>query len=137
EAGMCSTVVIFRAMNGYSQNRVGGTGVRAALPVVGDMLHTRPYGWETPAQRFSPSFIRHMHDYGTTKAQVAAVKAAHSDRASNKPKALCRQRVTVEDVLASRPICEPLHLLDCCVETDNGAAIIVTSVDRAYDLRHR
>lgn len=137
ESGMCSTVAIFRAMNGYSQTRVGGTGVRAVAPVVGDMLHARPYGWETPGQMFAPSFMRHMHDYGTTKEQLAAVKVTHSEHASNNPKALYKQRVTVKDVLASRPICEPLNLLDCCVETDNGAAIIVTSADRAYDLRQR
>ena len=45
EAGMCKTVVIFRSMNGYSQVRIGGTGVRSAIPVTGDMLHGRAYGW--------------------------------------------------------------------------------------------
>ena len=49
EAGMCRTVVIYRAMNGYSQLRVGGTG-RAAAPIAGDELHWRPYGWTSPAQ---------------------------------------------------------------------------------------
>ena len=76
---------------------------------------------------FSPTFMRHMHDYGTTPAQVAAVRSAHSMHASNNPKAYYKQRLTVEDVLASRIICKPLHLLDCCVETDNATAIIVTS----------
>lgn len=133
EAGMCSTVAIFRSMNGYSQQRFGGTGARAALPVVGDAMHSRPYGWETPAQLFSPSFMRHMYEYGTTKEQVAAVKVVHSRHASNNPKALYKRRVSVDEVLASRTICTPLNLLDCCVETDNAAAIIVTSIDRARD----
>jgi acetyl-CoA acetyltransferase len=135
EAGMCETVVAFRAMNGYSQVRIGGTGARAQIPVSGDMLHSRVYGWESPAQMFSPTFIRHMHDYGTTRAQVAAVKVAHSRHASNNPKALYKKRVTVDEVLSSRLICHPLSLLDCCVETDNAAAIIVTSAARARDLR--
>jgi hypothetical protein len=65
EAGLCKTVVIFRAMNGYSQVRIGGTGVRAAAPVSGDMLHSRAYGWQSAGQMFSPTFMRHMHDYGT------------------------------------------------------------------------
>ena len=104
-----------------------GTGARSAAPITGDMLHSRAYGWQSAGQMFSFTFMRHMHDYGTTPAQVAAVRAAHSAHASNNPKALYKTRVTVEDVLASRIICKPLHLLDCCVETDNATAIIVTS----------
>jgi len=135
EAGMCKVVAIFRAMNGYSQVRIGGTGVRAAAPVSGDMLHGRAYGWQSAGQMFSPTFMRHMHDYGTRPEQVAAVKAIHSEHASNNPKAYYKERVTVDEVLASRMICKPLHLLDCCIETDNGNAIIVTSAERARDLR--
>src|SRR5215467_14986623 len=136
EAGLCKTVVIFRAMNGYSQVRIGGTGVRSAAPVSGDMLHGRAYGWQSAGQMFAPTFMRHMHDYGTTAEQVAAVKAIHSEHASNNPKALYKQRYTVDDVLKSRIICKPLHLLDCCVETDNANAIVVTSAERAKNCRH-
>jgi acetyl-CoA acetyltransferase len=134
EAGMCRTVVIYRAMNGYTGLRMGGSGWSAA-PVVGDELHWKPYGWTSPAQWFAPVFMRHMHEYGTTPEQAAMVKVVHSEHASNNPKALYPQRVTVADVLASRWIVKPLHLLDCCVETDNGAAIVVTSAARARDLR--
>jgi acetyl-CoA acetyltransferase len=136
EAGLCKCIAIFRAMNGYSQVRIGGTGARAAVPVSGDMLHSRAYGWQSAGQMFAPTFMRHMHDYGTTPEQVAMVKVVHSEHASNNPKALYKQRVTVDEVLASRFICKPLHLLDCCVETDNATAIIVTSTERARDLRH-
>ena len=135
EAGMCSTVVIYRAMNGYSQSRIGGTG-RLESAIAGEQLHDRLYGWATPGQVFAPTFMRHMYEYGTRPAQVAMVRVAHSKHASNNPKALHRSRVTVEDVLASRVICTPLHLLDCCVETDNATAIVVTSTERARDLRH-
>src|SRR5499427_853818 len=69
EAGMCRTVVVFRAMNGYSQARIGGTGARAAAPVSGDMLHSRAYGWQSAGQMFRPTFMRHMHEYGTTPEQ--------------------------------------------------------------------
>ncbi|MDP1751130.1 MAG: hypothetical protein Q8L22_16905, partial [Reyranella sp.] len=136
EAGMCKVVVIFRAMNGYSQVRIGGTGARAAAPVSGDMLHSRAYGWQSAGQMFSPTFMRHMYDYGTRPEQVAAVKAIHSEHASNNPKAFYKERVSVAEVLASRIICKPLHLLDCCVETDNGTALVVTSAERARDCRH-
>ncbi|HEX6112445.1 MAG TPA: hypothetical protein VFZ10_09065, partial [Geminicoccaceae bacterium] len=134
-AGMCRTVVIYRAMNGYSQLRMGGTGWGAA-PIRGDELHWRPYGWTSPAQWFAPVFMRHMYEYGTRPEQAAMVKVAHSEHASNNPKALYRNRVTVDDVLASRWIVKPLHLLDCCVETDNAAAIIVTDAARARDCPH-
>lgn len=136
EAGMCKTVVIFRSMNGFSQVRIGGTGARAAAPLAGDMLHSRAYGWQSAGQSFAPSFMRHMYDYGTTAEQVASVRVAHSHHASNNPKAFYKKRVTVEDVLNSRMICKPLHLLDCCVETDNANAIIVTSAERARDMRN-
>jgi acetyl-CoA acetyltransferase len=136
EAGLCETVAIFRAMNGYSQQRVGGTGKGAEAPIGGDQLHERVYGLQTPAQRFSHTFMRHMHEFGTTPEQVAMVKVIHSEHASNNPKAVYQQRVTVGDVLSSRMIVAPLHLLDCCVETDNGTAIIVTRAERARDLRH-
>ena len=136
EAGMCKTVVLFRAMNGYSQVRIGGTGARSAVPVTGDQIHSRAYGWQSAGQSFAPTCMRHMYDYGTTPAQVASVKAIHSEHASNNPKAYYKQRYTVADVLASRIICKPLHLLDCCVETDNATAIIITRADRARDMRH-
>lgn len=137
EAGMCRTVAIFRSMNGYSQVRIGGTGARAAAPINGGALHTRAYGWQSAGQNFAPTFMRHMYDYGTTPEQVAAVKVAHSKHASNNPKAYYQDRVTIDDVVNSRMICKPLHLLDCCVETDNATCVIVTRADRAKDLRQR
>src|SRR5215470_6595584 len=137
EAGCCKVVTIFRSMNGYSQIRIGGTGARSAAPVVGDMLHNRAYGWQSAGQSFAPTFMRHMYDYGTKPEQVAMVKVAHSHHASNNPKAYYKKRFTVEDVLNSRIICKPLHLLDCCVETDNATAIIVTSAERARDMKQR
>ena len=136
EAGMCKTVVIFRSMNGFTSVRIGGTGARAAAPVQGDALHARSYGWQSAGQMFAPSFMRHMYDYGTTAEQVANVRVTHSHHASNNPKALYKKRLTVDDVVNSRMICKPLHLLDCCVETDNANAIIVTRADRARDCRH-
>ena len=136
EAGLCNCVALFRAMNGFSQVRIGGTGARSAVPIAGDMLHNRSYGWQSAGQMFSPSFMRYMYEYGTTPEQVAMVKVVHSEHASNNPKAYYKKRYTVDDVLSSRMICKPLHLLDCCVETDNATAIIITRADRAKDMRH-
>jgi len=135
EAGMCSTVVIYRAMNGYSQVRIGGTGQRRGH-VNAAGLFSRGYGVSSAAHMFAHTFMRHMYDYGTTPEQVSMVKVVHAEHASNNPKGCYRQRVTVEDVLNSRMICKPLHLLDCCVETDNATALVITRIDRARDCRH-
>ena len=138
EAGMCDTVALYRSMNGYSQIRIGGSGARAAAPVSGADLMSRPYGSMSAIQRFAFTFTRHMMEYGVTNEHLAHIKAAHSNHASNNPKALMKQRVTVEDVINSRWIVRPCaHLLDCCLETDNGTCIIITSAERAKDLRHR
>lgn len=137
EVGLCRAVVLFRAMNGYSEVRIGGTGARAAAPVRGPQLAERPYGMLSAGQRFAPAFMRHMYEYGTTSAQVACVKVAHSRHAAANPKALLRTPVTAEEVLASRWVVKPLHLLDCCLETDNATALVVTSAERARDGRHR
>ena len=136
EAGMCNTVAIFRSMNGYSQFRMGGTGARSAAPVAGADLLVRPYGLNSPLQRFAFTFTRHMMEYGVTNEHLANIKVAHSNHASNNPKALMKQRVTVEDVLSSRWIIRPCaHLLDCCLETDNATCLIVTSAERAKDMK--
>ena len=138
EAGMCETVAIFRSMNGYSQVRIGGTGSRASTLVSGPGLMTRPYGLASAVQSFAFSFTRHMMEYGVTSEDLARVKVAHSNHASNNPKALMKQRVTVDDVVNSRWIVRPCaHLLDCCLETDNATCIIVTSAERAKDLKQQ
>jgi acetyl-CoA acetyltransferase len=137
EAGMCRTVALFRSMNGYTEFRIGGTGPRAAQPVRGLDLAQRPYGMTSAGQNFALTFMRHMYEYGTTSEQVARVRVAHSRHAAQNPKALLKERVTVEDVVRSRWIVKPLHLLDCCLETDNATCLIVTSAERARDCRHR
>jgi len=141
EAGMCHTVAIYRSMNGYSGLRQGGSpgGLRAAArAVTGPDLDTVPYGVTSPAQNFQLTFARHMYQYGTTSEQLAAVKVAGSNHASNNPRAYYKTRVTVDDVLNSRWIVKPAcHLLDCCIETDNATCLIVTSADRARHLRQR
>ncbi|MBI2764338.1 MAG: hypothetical protein HYX53_00335 [Chloroflexi bacterium] len=135
EAGMCKTVVVFRSMNGFTGVRMGATG-RAAPSMGGGALFSAIYGQVSPAQSFSQTFMRHMHDYGTTPEQIAMVKVFHSRHAANNPKAYYKTPVTAEEVVNSRMIVKPLHLLDCCVETDNATAIIITRADRAYDYRH-
>ena len=136
EAGMCDTVAIFRSMNGYSNIRIGGTGARAASAISGLDLMKRPYGLISAVQNFAFNFTRHMSEYGVKSEDLAHIKAAHSNHASNNPKALMKQRVSVQDVMDSRWIIRPVaHLLDCCLETDNATCVIVTSAERARNLR--
>ncbi len=137
EAGMCNTVALFRSMNGFSDFGIWGTGARAAQPVRGLDMAQVPFGMRSAGQSFAPTFMRHMYEYGTTSEQVAAVRVAHSKHASQNPKAFLKDRVTVADVVASRWIVKPLHLLDCCLETDNATALIVTSAERARDLKRK
>lgn len=74
--------------------------------------------------------IRHMHKYGTTKTQMAIVTVRDHRNASNNPHAHLREPVTIEDVLASRIVCYPLKLLDCCPRSSRVCAIIMTSEEK-------
>ena len=138
EAGMCHTVAIYRSMNGYSQYRMSTKDAGVATSVSGLDVMNKPYGLFMPIQNFAFTFTRHMMEYGVTNQHLAHIKVAQSNHASNNPKALMKQRVTVEDVLNSRWIVKPCaRMLDCCLETDNATCIIVTSADRAGDLKGR
>lgn len=132
EAGMSDTVGIYRSLHGYSGVRIGHG---AGAPALGSGL-AQAYGAFSAAQQFAPVFAQYMAKTGTTSEQVANVRAAQSRHAASNPKALYRKVVSVGDVLSSRMIVDPiLHLLDCCVETDNASAVIVTTLERARDLR--
>jgi acetyl-CoA C-acetyltransferase len=78
---------------------------------------------------------RHMHEFGTTAAQLAWIKVAASHHAQHNPHAMLRQVVTVDEVLASPLVAAPLHRLDCCVMSDGGGALIVTRPEIARSLR--
>src|SRR5258708_17404643 len=80
---------------------------------------------------------RHMHAYGTTSEQLAEVAVAARAWARLNPKAWARDPLTVDDVLASRMISEPLHKLDCCLVTDGGGAIVLTTEERARNAAKR
>src|SRR6266849_6665472 len=117
-------------LNFYMDVMGGGSSTEALLD-----LAQVPFGMRSAGQNFAPTFMRHMYEYGTTSEQVAHVKVAHSKHASQNPKALLKERVTVADVVGSRWIVKPLRLLDCCLETDNATCVIVTSAERARDGR--
>lgn len=94
-----------------------------------------PFGLPTPVGAYALAATRHMHEYGTTGEQLAEVAVATRKWASMNEKAMMRDPITIEDVLNSRWISEPLHLLDCCLVTDGGGAVVVASAERARQLR--
>src|SRR5262249_17510912 len=90
-----------------------------------------PYGPAAPPPGSAPAAARHMHEFGTTSEQLAELAVATRKWAALNPKAMMRDPLTVDEVLASRMISWPLHLLDCCLVTDAGGAVVVTSAERA------
>jgi acetyl-CoA acetyltransferase len=109
-----------------------GIGQAFSLPGT-PVAYDDPFGLPLPA-RAALVASRHMHLYGTTSEQLAEVAVATRKNAGLNPKALFREPITIADVLASRMIADPLHLLDCCVVTNGGGALVLTLEDRAADL---
>ncbi len=133
-AGTCRHVLVVTG-----ENRLSGLKRDSAVASLADFGHPefeRPYGFFIPAA-YALVAHRYMHEYGTTPEQLAAVAVAHRKHAALHPKAHMRTPITVDDVLQSRPIATPLHLLDCCLISDGGGAIVVSSGDCARDLAHR
>jgi acetyl-CoA acetyltransferase len=132
--GMCDTVLITMA-----DSQVSGLSRDKAVEMMSTAGHPqfeRPYGPPIPA--FYALLARaHEHSYGTTAEQRAAVAVACRKHASLNPAAQMRKPISVEDVLASRMIADPLHLLDCSLVSDGGAAFIMTSAERARDFKQK
>lgn len=92
-----------------------------------------PYGLPMPIGYYALMAARHMHQYGTTSEQLSEIAVAARKWAQMNPKAWRRDPLTIDDVLNSRMVCDPLHSLDCCLVTDGGGAVIVTNKERARD----
>lgn len=135
EAGVADVVLITHGESGASRVGMGG-GDRFA-PDTPPGQFEMPFGIGGPPTRYALAQTRHMHEYGTTREQVAEVAVSTRKWAQLNPRALMRDPITVDDVLSSRAIAWPIHLLDCCVVTDGGGALVVTSADRAKDLRQK
>jgi acetyl-CoA acetyltransferase len=128
EAGLCEVALVI-----YASTQRSGGGFRGVSDPPNP--YEAPYGPRYPVSMYALAASRHMHEYGTTREQLAEVAVAAREWAKLNPKAFKRDHLTVEDVLASRMISSPLSLLDCCLVTDGGGALVVTSAERAKDLR--
>lgn len=130
-AGKCHVALITLA----GKPRTGGSrpGQSAQDPFAPESPFELPYG-ATTASLYALAARRHMHEYGTTSEQLAEVKVAASIHASYNPHAFLPKRVTVDDVINSPMVADPLHRLDCCVVTDGGGALVLVGPDVARSL---
>jgi acetyl-CoA C-acetyltransferase len=131
--GKCNIALITLAGRPRSEGQATGTAARTAQNTP-DAPFENPYGPAT-ANMYAMCAMRHMHQYGTTSEQLAWIKVAASHHAQHNPHAMLRDVVTVEDVVNSPMIADPLHRLDCCVISDGGGAIIVASPEVAKSLK--
>jgi acetyl-CoA acetyltransferase len=140
QAGVADYVVCYRAFNERSGRRFGA-GVQDRPPAAtAEQAHFAwyaPFGLLTPAQWVAMFASRYMHEYGATSEDFGRVAVADRMHAATNPKAwFYEQPITLEEHQQSRWIVEPLHLLDCCQESDGAQALVITSVERARDLPH-
>jgi acetyl-CoA acetyltransferase len=130
--GRCEVALITHGESGRS--RVGmPPRASSAQTMVGQF--EEPFGLPRPAGSYALAASRHMAQYGTTKEQLAEIAVATRKWAGLNPKAMYRDPITIDDVLNSRMICWPFNLLDCCLVTDAGGGVVLTSAERARDLR--
>lgn len=130
DLGLCDVALI-----AYGSNQRSSTGKL--------MQSSRPSPWEAPYKPMRPissyalAAARHMHQYGTTKAQLGAVAIAARQWAQLNPEAFVRDPLTLEDYLGARMVADPFNVRDCCLVTDGAAAVVMTRADRARDLCRR
>lgn len=131
-AGVADTILCVCA-----ESLLSGLSRDAAVAQMADTGHPQyeqPYGALIPSM-YGLAAQRHMHEYGTTPEDLAAVAVTMRRHAARNPAAQMRAPITIDDVLNSKMIASPLHILDCSLVSDGGAAVIVTTAERAKDLR--
>ncbi len=131
-AGLCDVALIVYGSTAASDAMAIGTGSAGGRDP--SAAFVSPYGM-TLVSSYAMVAKRHMFEFGTRSEQLADIAVSTRHHASLNPDAKMRQPITREDVLESRMIADPLHLLDCCIISDGGGAVIVTRLERAKDLR--
>ncbi|GAB2672853.1 lipid-transfer protein [Saccharopolyspora gloriosae] len=137
-SGVADVVVCYRAFNERSGQRFGQVQAAAAAAPTSsgvDNSWSYPVGLGTPGAQVAMFARRYMHEYGATSEDFGRVAVVDRQHAATNPNAWFYGRpITLADHQASRWITEPLHLLDCCQESDGGVAVVVVSAERAADL---
>ncbi len=132
-AGKCEVALITLAGRPRAEGMATGTAPRSQGAATPDVPFELPFG-PTVVNQYAMAAMRHMYQFGTTSAQLAWIKVAASHHAQHNPHAMLREVVTVDDVVSSPVIADPLHRLDCCVISDGGGAIVVTRPEVAKSL---
>lgn len=127
DAGLCDVALI-----AYGSNQATNTG--KLVQTVRPSIYEAPYKPLTPVSSYALAAARHMHQYGTTKRQLAEVAVAARQWAKLNPEAYKRDDLSIEDVINARMVSDPLGVRDCCLVTDGAAAIVMTRADRARHL---
>jgi acetyl-CoA acetyltransferase len=125
---LCNVAVVSHGESGRS-----GVGVTRSRDTSISGQYEIPYGFGAAPTYFGMITTRHMHEYGTTLEQWAQVAVSTRAWAALNPKAMYRDPLTIEEVLNSRPICYPFNILNICLVTDAGGAVVLTRADRAQD----
>ena len=133
EAGQCNAVLVCYG----SAQRTATLGRKesiAARRLMDPQPYEHPYDPVMPVAAYALAAARHMHEFGTTRTQLAEVAVAARAWAQLNPEAFMRDPLSIDDVLAARPVASPLGVRDCCLVTDGGGAIVLVRADRAQDL---
>jgi acetyl-CoA acetyltransferase len=130
-AGLAHTVVCVHTQ----KQATGRAEARRGRLFDGLEDYEEPFGLTSAVSQHATVAARHMHEFGTTSEQLAAVAVAFRKHAALNPAATMRTPITIADVLSSRWITKPLHLLDCCLVSDGAGAVVVTASERAQTLR--
>ncbi|WP_157007958.1 thiolase [Xenophilus azovorans] len=128
EAGLCDVALIT-----YGSNQRSATGGLVSTAGATPVVYEHRYKPMNPPSSYAMAAARHMHQYGTTRKQLAEVAVAARKWAQLNPEAFMRDELSVEDVLASRLVSDPLTVRDCCLVTDGAAAVVMVRADRAKD----
>ncbi|MFM2279848.1 MAG: hypothetical protein RLZZ444_2079 [Pseudomonadota bacterium] len=127
DAGLCSAALIC-----YGSNQASAGGKLVSMSET--QWQEEPYQPRHPITNYGLAAARHMHQFGTTRAQLAEVAVAARAWANLNPEAQARGPLSIEDVLSARMVSDPLTVRDCCLVTDGGGAIVMVRADRAPDL---
>lgn len=134
QAGLCEVCII---LYGSDQKTARSRNMARRRPAELTAQYEAPFGMPAPIGAYAMAAHRHMHQYGTTSEQLAEIAVSTRKWAELNPRATMRDPITVEDVINSPMICDPLHLLDCCLVTDGAGAVVVAAPHRVKDCRKK
>lgn len=136
QSGQCNAVLVCYGSTQRTAT-LGRKEMNASRRVLDPMPYEHPFDPVMPASAYALAAARHMHQYGTTRKQLAEIAVAARAWAQLNPEAFMRDPLSIDDVLSARMVCDPLSVRDCCLVTDGGGAYVLVRADRAKDLPHK